>query len=85
MAGRLRFRRFSSQLLLLLAGLIAIVQLAVYELVKHFNEENAREHIEQNLQAGARIFQRNLGERIDYLAGSAKVMSRAWTKARKLE
>ena len=76
MAGRLRFRRFSSQLLLLLAGLIAIVQLAVYELVKHFNEENAREHIEQNLQAGARNFQRNLGERIDYLAGSAKVMSR---------
>ena len=71
----LRFRRFSSQLLLLLAGLIALVQLAVYFFISHYNEKNAREHIEQNLQTGARIFEQNLNERIDYLAGSAKVMS----------
>ena len=70
-----RFRRFSSRLLLLLAGLVALVQVAVYLLISHFNEENAREHIEQNLQTGARIFQQNLAERIDYLASSAKVMS----------
>jgi adenylate cyclase len=70
-----RFRRFSSQLLLLLAGLIALVQVAVYLLISRANEKNAIEHIEQNLQTGARIFHQNLAERIDYLAGSAKVMS----------
>lgn len=70
-----RFRRFSSQLLLLLAGLIALVQVAVYLLISRANERNAVEHIDQSLQTGARIFQQNLAERIDYLAGSAKVMS----------
>jgi len=70
-----RFRRFSSQLLLLLAGLIAVVQVAVYFLISQANEHNAREHIEQNLQIGARIFRRTIKDRIDYLAGSAKVMS----------
>ena len=70
-----RFRRFSSQLLLLLAGLIALVQVAVYLLISHANERNARDHIEQNLQIGARIFRRTITDRIEYLAGSAKVMS----------
>jgi adenylate cyclase len=70
-----RFRRFGSQLLLLLAGLIAVVQVAVYFLISQANERNAREHIEQNLQIGARIFRRTIKDRIDYLAGSAKVMS----------
>jgi adenylate cyclase len=71
-----RFRHFSRQLLLLLAGLMAVVQVSVYLLIARANENNAREHIEQNLQTGARIFQQNLSQRIDYLAGSAKVMSR---------
>ncbi len=71
----LRFRRFSSQLLLLLAGLIAVVQVAVYLLITSANERNATDHIEQNLQIGARIFRRTINDRIDYLAGSAKVMS----------
>ena len=62
--------------MLLLAGLIAVVQISVYLLVTRANRSNAIEHIEQNLQTGARIFQQNLAERIDYLAGSAKVMSR---------
>ena len=70
-----RFRRFSSQLLLLLAGLIALVQVAVYRAISHVNERIATDHIEQNLQIGARIFQRTVADRIDYLAGSAKVMS----------
>ena len=70
-----RFRRFSSQLLLLLAGLIALVQVAVYLLISRANERNARDHIEQNLQIGARIFRRTITDRIEYLAGSAKVMS----------
>ena len=70
-----RFRRFSSQLLLLLAGLIALVQLAVYELVSSANERNAIDHIEQNLQIGARLFHQNLNDRIKYLTGIAKVTS----------
>jgi adenylate cyclase len=75
-AARLfRFRRFSTQLLLLLAGLFAVVQVTVYLLVSHANERNAIEHVDQNLRVGAKIFRQNLSERIDYLAGSAKVMS----------
>ncbi len=61
--------------MLLLVGLIALVQISVYLLVTRANESNARKHIEQNLQIGAKIFHENLGERIDFLAGSAKIMS----------
>ena len=76
MALRLfRFRHFSRQLLLLLVGLIALVQVAVYLLVTRANRSNAIEHIDQNLRIGAKIFRQNLSERIDFLAGSAKVMS----------
>jgi len=70
-----RFRRFSTQLLLLLAGLFSVVLISVYLLVSQANERNAREHIRQNLQTGAKIFRQNLSERIDFLAGSAKVLS----------
>ena len=51
-----RFRRFSTQLLLLLAGLFTVVQLSVYLLISQANERNALEHIEQNLQTGAKIY-----------------------------
>ncbi|MBI2813914.1 MAG: adenylate/guanylate cyclase domain-containing protein [Opitutae bacterium] len=71
----LRFRHFSRQLLLLLVGLIALVQTAVYLLVTRANRHNAIEHIDQNLRIGANIFRQNLSERIEFLAGSAKVMS----------
>ena len=41
MALRLpRFRKFSRQLMLLLAGLIAVVQVAVYLLISRANERN---------------------------------------------
>ena len=70
-----RFRKFSRQLMLLLAGLIAVVQLAVYLLVSRANERNAIEHIDQNLRIGARIFRQNLSERINFLASSAKLLS----------
>ncbi len=61
--------------MLLLAGLIALVQVSVYLLVTRANRSNAIEHIDQNLRIGAKIFRQNLSERIDFLAGSAKVMS----------
>ncbi len=70
-----RFRRFSTQLLFLLAGLFAVVQISVYLLVARANKNNAIEHIDQNLRIGAKIFRQNLSERIDFLTGSAKVMS----------
>ena len=76
MAFRLfRFRHFSRQLLLLLVGLIALVQISVYFLIARANRSNAIEHIDQNLRVGAKIFRQNLSERIDFLSGSAKVMS----------
>ena len=71
----LRLRRFNQQLMLLLAGLISVVQVSVYLLVTRANEANARKHIEQNLQTGAKVFRHNLIERIDFLASSAKIMS----------
>ena len=70
-----RFRRFSSQLLLLLAGLIAIVQVAVYLLISRANEHNAIEHSESNLELGSRVFDRAIQQRIESLANSASVMS----------
>lgn len=76
MALRLfRFRRFSTQLLLLLAGLFAVVQVSVYLLVTRANENNAREHIAQNLRTGANIFRQDLSDRIENLTGAALVLS----------
>jgi len=70
-----RFRRFSRQLMLLLVGLVAIVQIVVFALVARANQRNAVAHIEENLQTGARLFRQALKERIDYLSGSAALMS----------
>ncbi|HVZ65153.1 MAG TPA: adenylate/guanylate cyclase domain-containing protein [Lacunisphaera sp.] len=73
--GPFQFRRFSTRLVCLLLGLLAAVLAAVYLLITRINEANAIEHIDENLQVGARIFRQNLAERINFLAGSAKVMS----------
>jgi adenylate cyclase len=73
--GRLQFRRFRTRLVCLLLGLVAAMLGTVYLLISSANERNAIEHIDQNLKIGARLFQKNLDERIDYLSGSAKVMS----------
>lgn len=76
MALRLpRFRRFSTQLLLLLAGLFVIVQTSVYFLVTRANESNAREHITDDLREGADTFRQYLRDRIEYLTGAAMVLS----------
>jgi adenylate cyclase len=73
--GRFQFRRFSTRLVCLLLGLLTTVLAAVYLLITRVNERNAIQHIDDNLKVGARIFQQNLAERINYLAGNAKVMS----------
>ncbi len=73
--GSFQFRRFSTRLICLLIGLLAGVLVTVYLLVTRANEQNAFQHIDQNLKVGAQIFRQNLSERINYLSGSAKVMS----------
>ncbi|HKB56771.1 MAG TPA: adenylate/guanylate cyclase domain-containing protein [Lacunisphaera sp.] len=73
--GRFQFHRFSTRLVCLLLGLLTAVLAAVYLLIARASEQNAIQHIEQNLKVGARIFRENLNERIDYLTGSARVMS----------
>ncbi|HRP06043.1 MAG TPA: cache domain-containing protein, partial [Opitutaceae bacterium] len=70
-----RFRRFSRRLLLLLVGLMALVQLAVFTAISTANHRNAVAHIEENLRTGARLFQNALDERIEFLKGSAALMS----------
>jgi len=73
--ARLQFKHFSTRLICLLLGLLTVVLGTVYLLISRANEKNAIQHIEENLQIGAQIFRQNLGERIDYLARSAKVLS----------
>lgn len=70
-----RFRRFSRRLLLLLVGLMALVQLAVFTAISTANHRNAVAHIEENLRTGARLYQNGLDERIEFLKGSAALMS----------
>jgi adenylate cyclase len=73
-----RFRRFSSQLLFLLAGLIAVVQIAVYLVIRHVNERNAIDHIESNLTGAVRVFRYSVDLRKDRLAQSARIVSADW-------
>lgn len=70
-----RFRHFSKQLILLWVGLIAAVQITVYGLISAANERNARVHIRDNLQIGARVFHRALTDRIESLSSGASLMS----------
>lgn len=72
---RFRFRRFSSRLLFLIAGLLALVQGTVYLIVARANERNARTHIRENLAVGARVFHDTVEQRRDDMARSARLMS----------
>lgn len=72
---RFRFRRFSSRLLFLIAGLLALVQGTVYLIVSRANERNARMHIRENLAVGARVFHDTVEQRRDDMARSARLMS----------
>jgi adenylate cyclase len=70
-----RFRRFGSRLLLLIAGLIALAQLADYAFVVRANRTNAIERIHANLDQGALLFTRRVDARLDDLAARAALMS----------
>lgn len=70
-----RFRRFRHQLLLLVVGLLAAVQIAVYLAVSAANERNALAHIAQNLETGARLFRQDLQARVSVLTEHARLIS----------
>jgi adenylate cyclase len=70
-----RFRHLSLRLLAILLGLLFAVLAATYELVSHENLKTALDHSEASLELGARIYNEAKLQRIEYLAGSASVMS----------
>ncbi len=70
-----RFRHFSVRLLVMLLGLLFAVMAATYTLVSRANKKNALRSSEVNLEAGVRHYENAIRQRIDYLAGSAGVMS----------
>ncbi len=74
-SGLLRFRRFSVRLLALLLGLLFAALGLTYLLVSRANQQNALDHARANLAMGADIFDETIRQRIDYLAGSASVMT----------
>ncbi|MSU65656.1 MAG: HAMP domain-containing protein [Opitutus sp.] len=70
-----RFRRFSTRLLALLLGLLFTALALTYFFVSRANRSNALAHSEANLEVGAGIFDETIRQRIEYLGGSARVMS----------
>lgn len=74
----LRFRRFSTRLLVLVLGLIAAALLSTYALVARANRANAIAHIEDRLAADVKVFWSSIEFRKRFLAESAKVVSRDW-------
>ena len=71
----LRFRRFSLRLLALLLGLLFAVLATTYLVVSRANERTAHDHARANLELTARIVSSTIGQRIESLAGNAKVMT----------
>ncbi len=69
------FRRFSIRVLALLLGLLFATLATTYTLVSRANATNAREHARSQLEAGVRLFDTAVRQRIEFLAGSAAVMS----------
>ena len=70
-----RLRRFSTRLLILLLGLLFAALAATYIFVSRASFSNAIAHAEANLAIAAGIFDETTRQRIEYLAGSAAVMS----------
>ncbi|OHE82961.1 MAG: hypothetical protein A3G75_09325 [Verrucomicrobia bacterium RIFCSPLOWO2_12_FULL_64_8] len=70
-----QFRRFSSRLLLLIVGLVAVAQTVTYLLVARANRENAAVRIGENLELGARIFRRLVDDRVAEFVAGARLMS----------
>jgi adenylate cyclase len=70
-----RFKRFGSRLLFLIAGLVALAQVANYALVFRANRRNALERIRANLDKGALLFAHRVNARLEDLSSRAALMS----------
>lgn len=75
MSRLFRFRRFRARLLVMVLGLLVAALGTTYVLVSRANLESAQSHSESNLQLGSRVYDRVVRQRIEYLAGSASVMT----------
>jgi adenylate cyclase len=71
----MKFRRFSSRLLLLIVGLVALAQYATYALVVGINHRNAVARINENLDLGAQLFERRVDDNLAYRSDAAALMS----------
>jgi adenylate cyclase len=70
-----RFRRFGSRLLFLIAGLVALAQVANYALVFLENRHSANERIRSDLDKGALLFTHRLDAELEDLSIRAALMS----------
>ena len=69
------FRRFRSRILALVLGLLFAALAVTYLFVSRANDRNAREHAEASLELGARVFDEATGQRIEFLAATASLMT----------
>jgi adenylate cyclase len=70
-----RFRRFGYRVLALLLALLCAALGTTFWLVSAANAANARAHARANLELGARYYAAAIDQRIEFLVGSASVMS----------
>lgn len=75
MRGWFRFRRFRTRLIVLIAGLLALVQIASYFAVSRANRANALDTIHADLNRAARQFENNARLREENLLRSAQLMA----------
>lgn len=75
MSGWFRFRHFRTRLVVLIAGLLAVVQVATYLIVSRANTVNALRHAEESLDRGRRFFHEAVAVRVEVLAKSGSQMA----------
>jgi adenylate cyclase len=74
----LRFRRFSTRLLVIVLSLLAAALLSTYLLVTRANQANAIAHIESRLAGDVKVFWASIDFRKRFFVEGAKVVSRDW-------
>lgn len=75
MSGWFRFRHFRTRLIVLIAGLLAFVQIATYVVVSRANRSNALATINADLARAARQFANNARLREENLLRDARLMA----------
>ncbi len=72
---RFRFRHFSTRMVLLIVGLVASLEAATYLLLARVYREDALARINEDLDLGARLFQRQVDQRVAGFITGARLMS----------